>query len=98
MLVNAYITYKRYVESKGMNAMSHYDFCMKVVLTKICPIKYGSTNYSCILLSNKATTEPYLKQVDQTLQVLPQHPAALPPLRGPPPAPHPTRNRNTTHK
>jgi len=43
LLVNAYIAYKSYVESKGMKALSHYDFRMQVVLAKICPAKYGSS-------------------------------------------------------
>jgi len=43
LLVNAYIAYKSYVESKGMKALSHYDFRMTFVLAKICPTKYGSS-------------------------------------------------------
>ena len=41
LTVSTYVAHKSYVESKGMEDFSHYDFCMQVVLEKICPAKYG---------------------------------------------------------
>lgn len=42
LLVNAYVSYKRFMENKGLKPMSHYKFRSKIVLAKICPQLYGA--------------------------------------------------------
>ena len=40
LLVNTYISYKTYMISKGMQPMSHYEFCKAIALAWLDPSKY----------------------------------------------------------
>lgn len=42
MLVNAFVSYKRFMEINNREPLSHYEFLQKVVLAKLCREKYGS--------------------------------------------------------
>ena len=41
-LVNAYVSYKRFMEMNGKKPMSHYKFREKIVLAKVCPREHAS--------------------------------------------------------
>ena len=42
LLVNVYVSYRRYMTHNGRTPMSHYEFCKAIVLAKICPQEYSA--------------------------------------------------------
>ena len=53
LLVNAYVSYKRFMENKGLQPMSHYKFRRAIVLAKICPTRYGAKKQQGTIASQR---------------------------------------------